>query len=102
MDCPFHPKRDLLWWPEPRKDVDEDYDDESFWTCPVCGKSFMCAERLAMHWDDEHRPDANRVSRRVRANSISTQSTLANGLTPVSSHLLISPKTPSVSPTTAM
>ena len=61
MDCPFHPKRDLLWWPE--TDAEEEFDDElSFqWTCPLCGSIFLCAERLAIHWDESHRFDLNQV-----------------------------------------
>lgn len=61
MDCPFHPKRDLLWWPE--FEENQHFLEESFlpWTCPFCGQTFLCAERLAIHWDETHKPD-NRVN----------------------------------------
>lgn len=58
-DCPFHPQRDFLWWPETEDEQQEEDDDEySFqWTCPFCGSSFLCAERLAIHWDETHKLD---------------------------------------------
>ncbi|XP_054164821.1 uncharacterized protein LOC128962472 [Oppia nitens] len=57
LDCPFHPHRDLLWWPNPQ-DEQEFEDELSFqWTCPFCGSTFLCSERLAIHWDEKHRKD---------------------------------------------
>ncbi|CAG2162110.1 unnamed protein product [Oppiella nova] len=60
MDCPFHPQRDYLWWPDIEDEYE--YDDEiSFqWTCPFCGSNFLCAERLAIHWDEIHRNEFTR------------------------------------------
>lgn len=61
IECPFHPQRDLLWWPETDEEAEED-DELSFqWSCPFCGSTFLCAERLAIHWDEWHRFDTNQV-----------------------------------------
>lgn len=72
LDCPFHPKRDLLWWPDTKRDQSTDNDvyddDDGVWMCPVCGSSYFCAERLAVHWDEEHRP-SNKVNLIFNCNS---------------------------------
>ncbi|KAI1285589.1 hypothetical protein HDE_11729 [Halotydeus destructor] len=62
LDCPFHPNRDVLWWPDKTKGQSEpssgqgvyDYGQSQLWSCPDCGQSFLCAERLAVHWDEDH------------------------------------------------
>ncbi|RWS09107.1 hypothetical protein B4U79_02230 [Dinothrombium tinctorium] len=61
LECPFNPKRDYFWWPESgESDANDFYDGlGKTWFCPFCGKSFLCAERLTIHWDEEHRPNYN-------------------------------------------
>jgi hypothetical protein len=61
MDCPFHPQRDFLWWPGSKTEEEDDEELDSQWTCPFCGLTFLCAERLAIHWDETHRLDINQV-----------------------------------------
>ncbi|XP_003748515.1 uncharacterized protein LOC100905503 [Galendromus occidentalis] len=44
-DCPFHPARDVLVWPQ--RDANSITD---VWRCPVCGKSFFGEENLTQHF----------------------------------------------------
>ena len=77
IECPFHPHRDVLWWPEDNLStfIFNDPDGQpststlsvtsitatlasfftSIWRCPLCSKIFACSETLASHWDAEHR-----------------------------------------------
>ncbi|XP_064466953.1 uncharacterized protein LOC135378043 isoform X2 [Ornithodoros turicata] len=48
-ECPFHPTRDVFWWPQA---------EDSDWSCPVCGQDFFCEESLTSHWDKAHAPHA--------------------------------------------
>lgn len=71
LTCPFHPKREILWWPDLVYSSDVDklvkqknrlfiYDYLSYlntvqkWICPICGLQFS-SERLIEHFDDKHR-----------------------------------------------
>ncbi|XP_077503259.1 uncharacterized protein LOC144113798 [Amblyomma americanum] len=47
-ECPLHPSRDLFWWPP--------NESKHSWSCPMCGRSFFCHEKLTSHWDQEHAP----------------------------------------------
>lgn len=70
LECPLHPNREQLWWPELIEPADGDgslqqYFQQYFsrllelrlWRCPFCEQHFFSAERLMVHWDDQHRID---------------------------------------------
>ncbi|KAL3243922.1 hypothetical protein MRX96_019510 [Rhipicephalus microplus] len=51
-ECPLHPSRDLFWWPAGL--MADEATDQPSWSCPMCGRSFFCHEKLTSHWDEEH------------------------------------------------
>lgn len=48
LECPFHPQRDIFWWPQ------RDSSEMEEWTCPACGQKFHCEQLFAGHWDKTH------------------------------------------------
>ncbi|KAL1425740.1 hypothetical protein MTO96_018903 [Rhipicephalus appendiculatus] len=55
-ECPLHPSRDLFWWPAGLMADEAAAADQPqpSWSCPMCGRSFFCHEKLTSHWDEEH------------------------------------------------
>ncbi|KAG0416930.1 hypothetical protein HPB47_006028, partial [Ixodes persulcatus] len=60
-DCPFHPSRDLYWWPQGPA-AGSVGSASPGWKCPMCGRGFFCEDKLTSHWDQEHAPDLPKAS----------------------------------------
>ncbi|KAM7283402.1 uncharacterized protein ISCGN_000511 [Ixodes scapularis] len=63
-DCPFHPSRDLYWWPQGPA-AGSVGSASPGWKCPMCGRGFFCEDKLTSHWDQEHAPDLPKVDNGV-------------------------------------